>query len=236
MMAVGIGQTSVIHVHLIAETRMDLAEQTPVDKPGAWITPAMLDQIEEDDPLCLLSHGDAWYNWPQRWKAMRTLVDEPIAQRDPGEALEALREALECIRVFHGPVGWEQYLQSPEMKRFNALLEGETKPAPQRELDHEVMASRILDALVENGANEFDYGVPEWREIVENAILQEPKDSLAAHIDRTNAPLYQQPMKNPPTQREPGEGPIKPWMTDPYLITRRNEEVAAAIAKHLREE
>ena len=36
--------------------------------------------------------------------------------------------------------------------------------------------------------------------------------------------------------REPGEGPIKSWMTDPYLITRRNQEVAAAIAEHLGEE
>ena len=51
------------------------------DKSGAWITPAMLDKIEEDDPLCLLSHGDAWYNWPQRWKALRELVDTPRKER-----------------------------------------------------------------------------------------------------------------------------------------------------------
>jgi len=49
-------------------------------KPGAWITPGMLDKIENDDPLCLLSHGDAWYNWPQRWMALRELVE---AKRPP---------------------------------------------------------------------------------------------------------------------------------------------------------
>ncbi len=54
-------------------------------EPGAWITPAMLDKIEDDDPLCLLSHGDAWYNWPQRWKALRKLVDEPTPPEAGGE-------------------------------------------------------------------------------------------------------------------------------------------------------
>lgn len=53
-------------------------------KPGAWITPAMLDKIENDDPLSLLSHADTWYNWPQRWKALRKLVDESV-QLEPRE-------------------------------------------------------------------------------------------------------------------------------------------------------
>lgn len=54
------------------------------ERPGAWITPAMLDKIEEDDPLCLLDHGDAWFNWPQRWKALRKLVD--VLSTEPQEA------------------------------------------------------------------------------------------------------------------------------------------------------
>ncbi len=48
-------------------------------EPGAWITPAMLDKIENDDPLALLSHADTWYNWPQRWKALREIVDGETA-------------------------------------------------------------------------------------------------------------------------------------------------------------
>ena len=50
------------------------------NEPGAWITPAMLDKIEDDGPLCLLSHADCWINWPQRWKAMRKLVDEHFGE------------------------------------------------------------------------------------------------------------------------------------------------------------
>ena len=65
-----------------------------MNKPGAWITPAMLDKIEADDPLCLLSHGDAWYNWPQRWKALREMVDNSeVTQRErDSEAMEKLRK------------------------------------------------------------------------------------------------------------------------------------------------
>lgn len=44
-------------------------------KPGAWITPAMLDKIEEEQPLSLLNHTDAWFNWPARWKALRDLFE-----------------------------------------------------------------------------------------------------------------------------------------------------------------
>jgi len=36
--------------------------------------------------------------------------------------LEALKEAIDAIRVFHGP-GWEIYRDhSPEMKRWKALV------------------------------------------------------------------------------------------------------------------
>ena len=44
-------------------------------EPGAWITPAMLDKIEEEQPLTLLSHRDAWSRWPARWKALRDLIE-----------------------------------------------------------------------------------------------------------------------------------------------------------------
>lgn len=44
--------------------------------PSIRLTHAMLDKLEDDDPLCLLSHSDAWFNWPQRWKALRKLIDE----------------------------------------------------------------------------------------------------------------------------------------------------------------
>ena len=33
-------------------------------EPSIRLTPAMLDKIEEEQPLSLLNHTDAWFNWP----------------------------------------------------------------------------------------------------------------------------------------------------------------------------
>ncbi len=44
-------------------------------EPRIRLTPAMLDKIEEQQPLALLNHDDAWFNWPARWKALRDLLE-----------------------------------------------------------------------------------------------------------------------------------------------------------------
>lgn len=42
-------------------------------------------------------------------------------QRD--ELLAALKEAIDAVRVFHGPEGWETYREhSPEMKRWSDII------------------------------------------------------------------------------------------------------------------
>ena len=44
-------------------------------------------------------------------------------ERDRVRLLEALREAVAAVKVFHGPVAWDIYEENaPEMKRWKALL------------------------------------------------------------------------------------------------------------------
>jgi len=53
-------------------------------EPSIRLTPAMLDKIEDEQPLTLLSHRDAWSRWPARWKALRDLI-ERAAEGDESE-------------------------------------------------------------------------------------------------------------------------------------------------------
>lgn len=74
-------------------------------------------------------------------------------QRDAAESQSAaLRaqlaaissEAIKVIRIFHGPAGWEEYQQSPEMKRFRAALSGAGGgPTPEQLADCEQRLARI---------------------------------------------------------------------------------------------
>lgn len=50
------------------------------------------------------------------------LLDLLAAAEREKRLRELLAEAVECIEVFHGPVAWGLYQQSPEMQRFNAAL------------------------------------------------------------------------------------------------------------------
>lgn len=61
-----------------------------------------------------------------------TTREEIIALRKQrAELVAALEEAIEAVRVFHGPIEWETYRDhSPEMKRWNAAIantKGSTK-------------------------------------------------------------------------------------------------------------
>lgn len=72
---------------------------------------------------------------PQLWlqnhnrKLTQDAIDEALMeyiahiekQRD--ELLAAMEEAIDAVRVFHGPVDWETYRDhSPEMKRWQAAI------------------------------------------------------------------------------------------------------------------
>ena len=54
-------------------------------EPSIRLTPAMLDKIEEDQPLSLLNHTDAWFNWPARWKALRDLIERVSPEGDESD-------------------------------------------------------------------------------------------------------------------------------------------------------
>lgn len=59
-------------------------------------------------------------NNPDR-KADAAFLDKACNSHD--ELVETLKEAIGIIKIFHGPVAWDIYeKQSPEMKRFSALL------------------------------------------------------------------------------------------------------------------
>jgi hypothetical protein len=50
--------------------------------------------------------------------------DESCLQSHDRELKEALKEAVEIIKIFHGEPAWEIYYNcSPEMKRIRAILE-----------------------------------------------------------------------------------------------------------------
>ena len=51
-----------------------VTDMNDIPEPSIRLTPAVLDKIEEDQPLTLLSHTDAWSRWPARWKALRDLI------------------------------------------------------------------------------------------------------------------------------------------------------------------
>ncbi len=53
-------------------------------KPSIRLTSAMLDKIEEEQPLSLLNHTDAWFNWPARWKALRDLIERATEGDEDG--------------------------------------------------------------------------------------------------------------------------------------------------------
>jgi len=57
----------------------------------------------------------------------------PFDDRDElmAELAAALQEAVDAVRVFHGPVGWETYRDhSPEMQRWRAAIAKATGAAP----------------------------------------------------------------------------------------------------------
>ena len=56
-----------------------------ISEPSIQLTPAMLDKIEEEQPLSLLNHTDAWINWPARWKALRDLLERATEQEEESE-------------------------------------------------------------------------------------------------------------------------------------------------------
>jgi len=47
----------------------------------------------------------------------------PVYRELIPELRAALLEAIEAVATFHGPFAWEEYRESPEMKRWRAVIE-----------------------------------------------------------------------------------------------------------------
>lgn len=68
-----------------------------------------------------IGEANTKYIVDEEMEANAELIVRAVNSRS--ELAEALKEAMECIRIFHGPQAWEIYERSsPEMQRFKTAL------------------------------------------------------------------------------------------------------------------
>jgi hypothetical protein len=91
--------------------------------PGPWTY-----EVEKvsgpslSDATFLFAHGDVIGKVYESAGQGNSQANACLAAAAP-DLLEALREAMSAVRVFHGPVDWEIYRdRSPEMQRWRAAI------------------------------------------------------------------------------------------------------------------
>jgi len=89
---------------------------TEIERARAILAGTAVGSLPNDYPLSKLAL--------ETWNTLQDRTLEGLALIGRIEELvEALRDAMTCIKVFHGPTAWDIYeKQSPEMKRFHAIL------------------------------------------------------------------------------------------------------------------